>query len=89
MKWRDLNRGPTTRLDEMRKVDPYALFGLARGAALDDVKRAYREMVKTYHPDKADPFMRSYCGEALQIINDALAQIEARIAREQQNDAER
>ncbi len=76
MKWRELKQGPVGRLDQMRKVDPYALFGVARGAALDEVKRAYREMVRTYHPDKADPFMRSHCGEALKIINDAMARIE-------------
>jgi len=76
MKWRELNQSPASRLDQMRKANPYALFGVARGADLAEIKRAYREMVRTYHPDKADPFMRSYCGEALKIINDAMARIE-------------
>lgn len=82
MKWRELNRGPA-RLEQMRKIDPYVLFGVAQGADLIEVKRAYRELVKTYHPDKADPFMQSYCGEALKIINAAMARIE------QQHDADR
>lgn len=76
MKWRELNQGSATRLEQMRKVDPYTLFGVARGADLPEIKRAYHEMVRTYHPDKADPFMRSYCGEALKIINKAMARIE-------------
>ncbi len=76
MKWRELNQGSATRLEQMRKIDPYALFGVARGADLIEIKRAYHEMVRTYHPDKADPFMRSTCDEALKIINEAMARIE-------------
>ena len=70
-------------------MDPYAAYWealeLEPGADLDAIKRAYREMVRTYHPDKADPFMRSYCGEALKIINAAMARIED----EQKNEAGR
>lgn len=75
MKWRDLKSG-AQRLDVLQKADPYALFSVERGAALSDIKAAYRLMVKTYHPDKADPFMRSYCEEMLKIINRAMARIE-------------
>ena len=76
MKWRDLNQGGAKRLDELKKADPYALLSVQRGAELSAVKRAYHLMVKTYHPDKADPFMRSYCVEVLKIINRAMARIE-------------
>ena len=76
MKWRDLNPNTAGRLDELKKADPYALFSVARGADLSSIKQAYRLMVRTYHPDKADPFMRSYCDEVLKIINRAMARIE-------------
>lgn len=76
MKWRELKQGPAGRLGQMRNVDPYVLFGVSKDAELAEIKRAYREMVKTYHPDKADPFMRSHCEEALKIINAAMARIE-------------
>ncbi len=33
--------------------DPYRVLGLARGASLAEVKRAYRLLVKQYHPDSA------------------------------------
>jgi hypothetical protein len=33
--------------------DPYRTLGLARGASLDEVKRAYRRLAKTNHPDAA------------------------------------
>jgi DnaJ domain len=35
--------------------DPYRILGLARGATLDEVKRAYRRLAKANHPDAAGP----------------------------------
>lgn len=32
-------------------TDPYRTLGLARGASLDEVKRAYRRLAKANHPD--------------------------------------
>ena len=34
-------------------TDPYRTLGLARGASLDEVKRAYRRLAKANHPDAA------------------------------------
>jgi hypothetical protein len=34
-------------------ADPYRILGLARGATLDEVKRAYRRLAKVNHPDAA------------------------------------
>jgi curved DNA-binding protein CbpA len=34
-------------------LDPYRTLGLAQGASLDEVRRAYRKLVKTNHPDSA------------------------------------
>jgi hypothetical protein len=31
--------------------DPYRILGLARGASLDEIKRAYRRLAKANHPD--------------------------------------
>jgi DnaJ-domain-containing protein 1 len=76
MKWRELNQNTGQRVAEMKRSDPYALFKVARGADLAEIKRIYRGMVKTYHPDQADPFMRPYCVEILKIINRAMAHIE-------------
>ena len=33
--------------------DPYRTLGLERGAPIDEVKRAYRRLVKANHPDAA------------------------------------
>jgi DnaJ-class molecular chaperone len=76
MKWRELNQNPVQRVAAMKDSDPYALFKVERGADLTEIKRVYRGLVKTYHPDHADPFMRPYCDEVLKIINRAMAHIE-------------
>ncbi len=35
------------------ETDPYRVLGLARGASLDEIKRAYRQLAKANHPDAA------------------------------------
>lgn len=31
--------------------DPYDILGIRRGASMDEIKRAYREKLKKFHPD--------------------------------------
>ncbi|MGN1383456.1 MAG: DnaJ domain-containing protein [Eubacterium sp.] len=36
----------------MGNKDPYEILGIPRTASQDDIRKAYRELVKKYHPDK-------------------------------------
>lgn len=51
---------------------PYEVLGLKEGASIEEVKKAYRELVKKYHPDQYnDNPLKDLAEEKLQEINDA------------------
>ena len=41
-----------------RTFDPYVVLGVPRLASQDEIKRAYRDMMTKYHPDKVSAFGR-------------------------------
>ena len=60
-------------IDESRKI-----LGLGRAATLKEIKKAYKELVKKYHPDKSnsasdnnDPNDPGNCDERMKEINKA------------------
>jgi curved DNA-binding protein CbpA len=71
MKWKELKEAHSNRLSEMAKMSPHALLGIPANAAPDQIKTAYLELVKTYHPDKSDPFMARHNEEVIKLVNAA------------------
>lgn len=52
--------------------NPYDVLGIREGASEDEIKRAYREMVKKYHPDQyQDNPLSRLAEEKLREINEA------------------
>ena len=53
--------------------DPYDVLGIRRGASKDEIRAAYRELVKRYHPDKfqSNPDMLKLAEEKMKEVNEA------------------
>lgn len=53
-------------------MNPYKVLGVSEGASQEEIRAAYREMVKKYHPDKyADNPLKELANEKLKEINEA------------------
>ncbi len=58
-------------------MDPYKVLGVSNTATDEEVKKAYRDLVKKYHPDKyTDSDMAELANEKLKQINAAYADIQ-------------
>ena len=56
--------------------DPYKILGVANTATDDEVKKAYRELVRKYHPDNYhDNPLADLASEKMKEVNEAYSQI--------------
>ncbi|MBE7038156.1 MAG: molecular chaperone DnaJ, partial [Ruminococcaceae bacterium] len=52
--------------------NPYEVLGIKEGASDEEIKKAYRELVKKYHPDKyVNNPLADLAAEKLKEVNDA------------------
>lgn len=59
--------------------DPYEILGVSKGATPDQVKRAYREALSQYHPDKVShlgPDIQNLAREKTHKINEAYERLQ-------------
>jgi len=58
--------------------DPYSILGVSKNATDDEIKLAYRELVKKYHPDNYDENnpLKDLANEKMQEVNEAYDEIQ-------------
>ncbi len=57
-------------------MDPWKVLGIKPGASAEEAKRAYRDLVKKYHPDRfQDPAAKEMANEKLKEINQAYDEV--------------
>ena len=71
MKWKNIDLSYKDRVTQLSRLSPYELLGVSEGCSAEELKLAYRCLIKTYHPDRADPFMSRQCEEIIKLINAA------------------
>lgn len=66
-------RSPKITKKEKKKMkNPYEVLGINEGASDEEIKKAYRELVKKYHPDKyVNNPLADLAAEKMKEINDA------------------
>ena len=59
--------------------DPYSVLGVSRNATDDEIKKAYRELARKYHPDnfQQNPDLAEIAGEKMKEVNEAYERIQA------------
>jgi len=78
MRWKELRNGYKDRVAELAALPPHELLGVTSGATAEELKSAYIRMVKTYHPDRSDPFMARHNEEVIKLINAAYEKLKDR-----------
>lgn len=71
-------------MDEFEELDYYAVLGVHRNATAEEIKRAYRQQIARYHPDRfatASPEEQARASRRAQRINQAYATLSDFAAR--------
>jgi curved DNA-binding protein CbpA len=71
MRWRSLAGKYQDRIELLRELAPHELLGVTVDATAAEIKQAYRQKVRVYHPDRIDAFLRPHAEEITKLLNHA------------------
>jgi len=78
MKWKNRKPQLSDELARLAGLEPHELLRVSPNATADEVKTAYRQIVKVYHPDISDPFMKRHNEQVIKLVNDAYERLSAK-----------
>jgi DnaJ-class molecular chaperone len=78
MRWKELRNGYSDRIATLASLQPHELLGVSTDATGEELKSAYIKLVKTYHPDRSDPFMARHNEAVIKLINAAYEKLKDR-----------
>jgi curved DNA-binding protein CbpA len=79
MKWKERRTSYQSLLEEWKSKSPREILGVSEAASGEEIKRRYRQLVRLYHPDHSDLFLRATREEILKYINRAYAGLTGRL----------
>ena len=65
----------TDRSEILSRQQPHEILSVPESATLDEIKAAYRTLVKIYHPDRSHEFVKAANAEVTKVINGAYEQM--------------
>ena len=71
MKWKSLDRKHRDRVSGLSKLAAHEILEIPQGATEADIKVAFRNKARAYHPDRVDPFLRAQAEEIMKLLNEA------------------
>jgi DnaJ-class molecular chaperone len=66
MRWRDIRGESSAAVDTLA---PYELLGVSRDPTEEEIRQAYRQLVRKFHPDLHAEERRPWAEERMQIVN--------------------
>ncbi len=80
LEWNNINlSGYQSNLENLENLPPHEILNIPEDASLHQIKNAYREKMKIYHPDKNQNFTKDYAEEVGKILNNAYQNLVNRI----------
>lgn len=69
MKWKNRTSILSDEIARLEALEAHEVLNVNCDATIEEIKAAFRNLSKIYHPDKSDPFLRNHNEKVMKIIN--------------------